>query len=146
MQPRELLKDVPLFRDLDEAELAAVEAIAEPANLVGGDTLFLAGAPADAVYVIGMGTIEARIDGRDEPIARFGSRQVVGAGAIIEPQERLISAHAVEVTRCLRLPLPALLALLDRQPSLAIKIHRNVARQFLHHTHELARELKRPYF
>ena len=66
MQHRELLKGASLFRDLTDAELESIVAIATPENLVGGDTLFLAGTAPDAIYVIGMGTVELRVADRDE--------------------------------------------------------------------------------
>jgi len=146
MHRGELLAKNPLFRDLTKEEIAAIDAISEPHEVVGGDTLFHAGAKADMLYVVLLGTLEMKAPGHEHRLARFGTGQIVGVGAFVEGGEYPSNVTAVEVTRLLRIPCAALRKLFAAEPAIELKFYRNAARDFAHHVKQMAVELDRPYF
>ena len=146
MNHQELLAATPIFRDLGPEDQKALAAICEPADLGPGDTLFNAGSPADAIYIVALGTIEMTFPGHDKRLARFGNGQIFGiAGQLLE-EGYPGTTVAVETTRLVKIPLAALQALLDRDPALAAKYYRGVARHLAFHGRGIAAELDRPYF
>src|SRR5688500_10190107 len=54
---RRALRGAALFSDLDAGTLAAVERAMAPIVLQGGEALFRAGDPSDAIYVVASGCL-----------------------------------------------------------------------------------------
>ena len=58
MQETPSLRDVPLFRHLDDEELEELEELLEPASFEAGETIFEEGGPEERLYVIIAGTVQ----------------------------------------------------------------------------------------
>lgn len=100
---RSLLAKVDLFSELDHDELAQVAGVVQLRQLEKDFTIFHAGDPADAVYVIASGKVKIVItstDGRDFILTVLGAGQVFGEMALLESAPRsaaVITASQVQV-------------------------------------------------
>jgi CRP/FNR family cyclic AMP-dependent transcriptional regulator len=90
MQGTPSLKDVPLFRHLNDEEREELEELLEPAGFEEGETLFEEGGPEEVLYVITSGTVEVHkgvLPGRRQHLATMGAPTVVGEmGLLTEPR------------------------------------------------------------
>ncbi|HEX3318771.1 MAG TPA: cyclic nucleotide-binding domain-containing protein, partial [Solirubrobacteraceae bacterium] len=96
-----LLRSVPLMAGLPEDELENLAALSAPFALRSGHVLFEEGDPAEAVFVIGSGEIEAvkRLPGdRALAAARLGRGTMLGEMAMIAGVPRVATARAVADT------------------------------------------------
>ncbi len=81
------LARTPLFRDLPEAELAAVAAAVKPEEHKRGSFVVREGEPGERLYFILAGRVEVRRDyapGRSEPVAEMGEGEVFGEIALLQ--------------------------------------------------------------
>ena len=98
-----LLSKVDLFSDLDHEELAHVAGVVQLRSLAKDETIFSAGDPADAVYIIATGKVKIVVtstDGRDFILTILGAGQVFGEMALLESAPRsaaVITASQVDV-------------------------------------------------
>jgi len=98
-----LLSKVDLFSDLDHEELAHVAGVVQLRSLAKDETIFNAGDPADAVYIIATGKVKIVVtstDGRDFILTILGAGQVFGEMALLESAPRsaaVITASQVDV-------------------------------------------------
>jgi CRP/FNR family transcriptional regulator, cyclic AMP receptor protein len=90
MQGTPSLRDVPLFRHLDDEELEELEGLLEPAGFEAGETIFEEGGPEERLYVITSGTVEVHktvLPGRRQHLATVEAPSVVGEmGLLTEPR------------------------------------------------------------
>src|ERR687893_3243710 len=98
MQGTPSLRDVPLFRHLNDEELEELEELLEPAGFEAGETIFEEGGPEERLYVITSGTVEvhkAVLPGRRQHLATIEAPTVVGEmGLLTDPR----AAASVEAT------------------------------------------------
>ncbi len=98
-----LLSKVDLFSDLDHEELAQVAGVVQLRSMAKDETIFNAGDPADAVYIIATGKVKIVVtstDGRDFILTILGAGQVFGEMALLESAPRsaaVITASQVDV-------------------------------------------------
>ncbi|RLE36691.1 MAG: Crp/Fnr family transcriptional regulator [Acidobacteria bacterium] len=98
-----LLSKVDLFSDLNHEELAHVAGVVQLRSLAKDETIFSAGDPADAVYIIATGKVKIVVtstDGRDFILTILGAGQVFGEMALLESAPRsaaVITASQVDV-------------------------------------------------
>lgn len=98
---RQLLAGIELFSELDEAELAKVSELAQIRSVAKDSTIFHAGDPADAVFVVASGKVKIVVtstDGKEFILTVLGAGQVFGEMALIESAPR--SASVITVTAC----------------------------------------------
>lgn len=90
MQGTPSLRDVPLFRHLNEEEREELEELLEPAGFEAGETIFEEGGPEERLYVITSGTVEVHkkvLPGRRQHLATIEAPSVVGEmGLLTEPR------------------------------------------------------------
>jgi CRP-like cAMP-binding protein len=122
-----------LLSTLQPHEAEAVLALATPVRLPAGTTLFELGGAASALFVIERGrvslTLPMRLDGREADllVEEKVAGQVVGWSAIIPPHRFTLKAAAAVDSELVAIPSDALLALFERQPSVAYRVTCNVA-------------------
>jgi len=114
MQGPPSLRDVPLFRHLNEEEREELEELLEPASFEAGETIFEEGGPEERLYVITSGTVEVHkmvIPGRRQHLATVEAPTVVGemgllteprAAASVEARTR-VEAHSIDRDRFLEM-------------------------------------------
>ena len=90
MQETPSLKDIPLFKHLDEEEREELEELLEPASFEEAEAIFDEGGPEERLYVITAGTVEVHkmvLPGRRQHLATIEAPTVVGEmGLLTEPR------------------------------------------------------------
>lgn len=120
-----LLSKVDLFSELDHEEMAQVAGVVQLRTLDKDTTIFNAGDPADAVYVVATGKVKIVVtstDGRDFILTILGAGQVFGEMALLESAPRsaaVITASRVEILTIHRKDFHSLLA---SAPSISRKL------------------------
>ena len=123
-----LLRSVHDFKSLDDESL--LEVVGASANLAyrAGSTIFEAGSPSDALYVILSGQI--RIFDRstaDEDVARLGRGDSFGEISLLRRTNHTKSAQAVEDSELMVVPRDSLEELLVSNDHLRIHIERRMS-------------------
>jgi len=98
---RQLLAGVELFSELDDGELAKVADLAQLRSVPKDTTIFHAGDPADAVFVVASGKVKIAVtstDGKEFILTVLGAGQVFGEMALLESAPR--SASVITITAC----------------------------------------------
>jgi CRP-like cAMP-binding protein len=94
-----VLRDVPLFGDLDERAVQAVAILAHEAAAKAGEVLMLEGEPGDAFFVIIDGTVRIERGGR--PIRSLSAGGYLGEIALVDRRPRTATATCVTDVRLL---------------------------------------------
>jgi CRP/FNR family cyclic AMP-dependent transcriptional regulator len=95
----QLLAGVELFSELDEEEMARVAKLAQIRSAPKDTTIFHAGDPADAVFIVANGKVKIVVtssDGKEFILTVLGAGQVFGEMALLESAPR--SASVITVT------------------------------------------------
>lgn len=104
----DLLSKVELFSELDEEGLTRVADVIQVRSLARDTTVFHAGDPADAFYIISSGKVKIIVtstDGKDFILTVLGAGQVFGEMALLEPAPRsatVITSTPAEILVLLR--------------------------------------------
>jgi CRP/FNR family transcriptional regulator, cyclic AMP receptor protein len=94
-----VLSALPLFRDLPPDQLARVAQVVHRQAFPSGTTIFTAGQPAEAVYILLSGTLKVHVeqlDGTDVIIDISGPGDVLGEMAVLDSVGRSASANTLE--------------------------------------------------
>lgn len=120
------IRNVPLFADLDDAQLEILIAATQRRALPVGHVLFERGSVADCWFLL----IEGAISVRDDDGERFLVRAVttVGELSVFTEEERRLSAVVVDPSVVLFLPRDALQQLLEKNGPLAFGLMRGLLR------------------
>lgn len=118
------LRAVPDFASLDEVIL--LEVVGASANLYwrAGNTVFEAGEPAEALYIVLSGRvgIVETVDGEQREVAEMGPGDYFGEHALLHETTHTKSAVTTEETELLVLPKDSFQPLLDAHPDLAERL------------------------
>jgi CRP/FNR family transcriptional regulator, cyclic AMP receptor protein len=121
----ELLRSVPLFADLEEAELERFSRVAVPRSFPAGTRVFHEGDRSDACYIVCDGSFRVtreHSDGRAITLATLGRGEVFGELAMLDGDTRSASAEALSDGELLALPATAVKGLLARHPEISVKL------------------------
>lgn len=97
-----------------------------------GETLFDEGAPGDRLYIVREGKIKLGhrcADGRENLLAVLGPHEILGELTLFDPGPRSTTATAVSPCRLLYLEHRDLMSFLDRNPSLAKQMLKELAQR-----------------
>src|ERR1700709_53968 len=103
----ELLRSVPLFADLEAAELERFSRVAVPRSFPAGTRVFHEGDRSDACYIVREGSFRVtreHSDGRAITLATLGPGEVFGELAMLDGDTRSASAEAPSDGALLALP------------------------------------------
>jgi CRP/FNR family cyclic AMP-dependent transcriptional regulator len=120
-----LLSANPFFASLGEEAVAALAGLCVTRSLEAGRTLFFQGDPGDALYAVRRGQVRILTetgDGRSTTLNLLGSGDVFGEVALLDGQPRTATAVAVEPTELFAILRRDLLALIERQPAIAVRL------------------------
>lgn len=130
MAPKRVLKECHVFEELDDSELERLAAICEPREYGAGATVFSAGSPADALYVVEQGKVALQME-LPGPGAQ-GSRRVTvdvvtrgevfGWSAAAVPHRYTLTAMCLEPTKVLAIDSARLGALLQGDYRIGFKV------------------------
>jgi CRP/FNR family transcriptional regulator, dissimilatory nitrate respiration regulator len=124
-----ILRLCPAFADLPSADLDAIAAISVMKFSAKGECLFLEGATAEGFYVLQQGAIKMyRVDtrGHEQIIHVFRPTESFAEEALISESGQVACACAVEASQLLLVQRAGFLALLRRQPELALCLLRSM--------------------
>ncbi|MGE0527004.1 MAG: cyclic nucleotide-binding domain-containing protein [Bdellovibrionales bacterium] len=127
---RSLLQNVYLFKTLSNTDLDGVSALCEAQTFSAGDTIFIKGEQAKALYLIKYGSIKIQQststgDALDVATLAMGSH--FGEMAFVDGEPRSASAVAVERTELVVLPYEKLSTFLSRNQDVAVNFYRELA-------------------
>jgi CRP/FNR family transcriptional regulator, cyclic AMP receptor protein len=122
-----VLRDVPLFADLDARSLQAVAILARERSLKAGDVLTLEGEPGDSFYVIVDGTV--RVEHGDRTVRSMTAGGFLGEIALVEGRARTATATCVTDCRLLEMRRHEFERLLDTMPEVRTRIQSAIARR-----------------
>jgi CRP-like cAMP-binding protein len=127
MTPDEL-REVPLFDAMSDAGLERLSASTAPIACEPGQVLALPGDPGSGMYVILDGTVSVEMRGGFHVELQQGN--FFGEIALLVPtSNRVARVRALTPVRCLSVPRDDFLALVETEPSLALKMLRELARR-----------------
>ena len=120
-----MLADVELFEHLNDDDRASLAEAIDVRELAAGDTLFKAGEPGEALYVVRSGEIELFIKdtaGQRIALALVGAGEMFGELALLDQGPRTATAIAMSDTELLELDRDDLLLLFQRSPAAALRL------------------------
>ena len=121
----ETLSRVPLFEELDAAELQALAGSMHKATVPAGATVTVEGGPGDGFFVIESGEAEVTIEGRPRATMRAGD--YFGEIALLLGSPRTATVTAASDLRCYALTPWDFRTLVEGSPSIAWKVMQSMA-------------------
>lgn len=127
---RTLLQNVYLFKTLTPDELGAVSEISKSQTFSAGDSIFLRGEPATAMYLIKFGSIkisQTTKSGDNLNVATLGTGSHFGEMPFVDGEARSATASASEQCELVLVPYDRLKQLLEKHPAMATKFYRELS-------------------
>jgi CRP/FNR family transcriptional regulator, cyclic AMP receptor protein len=127
---RSLLQNVYLFKGLTADEMGAVSELAKTQTYNTGDTIFIKGEPATAMYLIKHGSVKIQQttkSGDNLVVATLGTGSHFGEMAMVDSEPRSATASAGEMTEVIIIPYDKLKTLLEKNQNVAIKFYRELS-------------------
>ncbi|HXG76610.1 MAG TPA: cyclic nucleotide-binding domain-containing protein [Gaiellaceae bacterium] len=122
------LRAIPLFSDLSEAGLERLASVAGELRGEEGQVLALPGDPGSGMYVVVEGTVSVEMRGGWH--TELGPGNFFGEVALLVPEAtRVARVRAATPVRCVSIPREDFLALVESEPSLALKMLKELARR-----------------
>jgi len=124
-----LLRQVPLFQDIEPAKLKLLAFTSERMAFEPGQTMVQQGDSGDAAYLIlkGRADVLVKRGSRNIKVAEIGANAIVGEIAILCDVPRTATVKAVERLETLRIAKDHFLRMLTEYPEMAIQIMRVLA-------------------
>ncbi len=125
------LRDVPLFRHLNDEEREELEELLEPADFEAGETLFEEGGLEVRLYVITSGTVEVHkgvLPGRRQHLATMKAPTVVGEMGLLTEPRAAASVEARTPMEAYGIDRDSFLELLDADSPAACKVVYEIGR------------------
>lgn len=128
----DVLRQVELFGDLEDRVIEQLAQEFVEIHVPAECPIFQEGAPVDAFYVVGEGGVVVYRDAVGKPVqllARVGPAEFFGEFALFTQSESSISARTTEPSRILKIRKQSLLAFLDEQPAIALRLQMAAAKR-----------------
>ncbi|MGE5186252.1 MAG: cyclic nucleotide-binding domain-containing protein [Acidobacteriota bacterium] len=116
-----LLRQVPMFAELDAEDLEELAAVVEEKHVDAGTELFREGETGDAVYLIVRGRVRVLVaaGGAEKTIDDLGPGSCIGEMAVLDASPRSATVRALERTRALRVPAEGFRRVLADRPEMS---------------------------
>jgi voltage-gated potassium channel len=138
-----MISKVPLFAELDAAEISDVMELLRAQVAEPGEIIVREGDDAHSMYFIAAGEVEIALKGKKEPL-RLGAGQFFGEVAVLRRARRSATVVALARTNLLVLDAHDLHALMQRDPRVAERIEdvveKRVGRGAVPHRHKATQE------
>ena len=125
--PIEVLVRVPLFADLDEAELALLAEAMVERTFAAGEAVTVEGTVADGFFVVASGEAEVTVQG--QPRGAVGPGDYFGEIALLMGSERTATITARGELRCYGLAPADFQAIVEGNPTIAWKVMQSMAQR-----------------
>jgi CRP-like cAMP-binding protein len=129
---KDFLRRLPLFADLDDAQLERLAAMAREERHPGHQLLFSEGDPVDAFYLVRAGAVTVFRSARGRPMQILGRLEAggfFGEMGLLNRARRLASARTQGPTSLVRIAKDDLIELLADNPGLELKLRAEVIRR-----------------
>jgi CRP-like cAMP-binding protein len=120
MAHEEFVARVPIFAHCTAEEIAAITGVAQEGFFQPAQIIVTQGTPGQAFYLIVAGRVEILRDGVS--LGAFGPGDFFGEMSLLDQAPRSATIRALDTTQCLMLSSWDFKALLERHPSIAIKL------------------------
>ena len=143
MDKREVLRSIPLFRMINEADLTEIAELLIERRYLSRATIFEEGSVGEYMYVIREGQVKVSKmsdDGREKVLEMLGPGDFFGEMALLDRAPRSASVKATTDCVLLALSRNDFIALLRRNPEISLELVRELARR-LRETDEEVRGL-----
>jgi len=120
MAHEEFVARVPIFAHCTAEEIAAITEVAQEGFFQPGQIIVTQGTPGQAFYLIVAGRVEILRDGKS--LGAFGPGDFFGEMSLLDQAPRSATIRALDATQCLMLSSWDFKSLLERHPSIAIKL------------------------
>jgi uncharacterized membrane protein len=137
----EILRDVPLFSNMDNDELKVLAEQVELKDFAPHQRIFRIGDPADRAYIVMSGDVRVTVldeDKQEVLLQEPGPGEFFGFASMLEQTPHMAEAVAVKQSTCIEIDRHDLQALIQRKPHAILDILAFLGRQ-LHNAHQLAR-------
>ncbi len=120
MTHEEFLGRVPIFEHCTPEEIASLATVAQEHSYPAGQLIVTQGTPGQAFYLILSGRVGIERDG--SVLGAFGPGDFFGEMSLLDSAPRSATIRAIDDTACLMLSSWDFKGLLERTPSIAIKL------------------------
>ncbi len=132
--PEDILRRTPIFRLLEDGELAELASRLHRLNFAPGEYILRQGDPGDSMYFVVAGRVVISYkapDGAERQLASFESGEFFGEASLLTGESRTATATAASRVVCYRLDKAGLQRTMEQQPELAedmsvIMAHRQI--------------------
>lgn len=127
---RSLIQNVYLFKTFEPKELDAVGETGKVMQFQKGDTIFIKGEAANAMYLIKHGSIQIQqstASGDSLTVATLGTGSHFGEMPFVDGQNRSATAAAAEQTEVIVIPYDKLKLFLNQNKDAAVKFYRELS-------------------
>ncbi|WP_127849241.1 Crp/Fnr family transcriptional regulator [Lacticaseibacillus hulanensis] len=116
---------VPIFKNLDAGTITAIAQLVHEHNVAAGDTLFLAGTDADALYIVARGQVKVTQDtvsGREQMLRLLQAGDFDGEAVLFTKTEHNNNAIALTASQVCTISRSDFQQLLRQSPDLALNV------------------------
>jgi CRP-like cAMP-binding protein len=127
-----ILKMNPMFAELGADELARISGLCHVRHVATGEMLFRKGDAGDALFGVRRGQLRIETgasDGSRLTLHFVGPNELIGEVAVLDGLGRTADATAAEASELFELGRADFLALLEREPKIALKIIMQLCRR-----------------
>ncbi|MBI4334020.1 MAG: Crp/Fnr family transcriptional regulator [Chloroflexi bacterium] len=120
-----LLRQSPVFSDLEGGQLAELSALASERHLRAGQFLFFENDPVESWYVVASGMIKATKhspSGKDIVLAVYGPGETLANVVLFVGKPHICSGQAVSDTRVLEIKKNDFVSFLHRNPEMSFRV------------------------
>lgn len=139
----EILREMPLFRNVDQKQLKVVAMMGEALTYRAGERLFEKGDEGDSAYIVLGGEVDVLmpVNGGEQVVATLGKSEIFGELAVICDQPRSTAIAARSDLEVLRLERSVVMNLIREFPDISVELVRVLGRRLERTTRELSRVL-----
>ena len=135
------LRQVPLFRNVDDQKLRLLAFMSERVVFDSGESIVVEGDFGDAAFIILSGTADVVIAsaGGEQPVAQVGENDFVGEIAILIDVPRTATVRATSEVVALAVSKEHFFKLLNTFPDMAVEVMRALAHRLERTTREFGK-------
>ena len=140
----ELLRQVPIFSNIEPAQLKLLAFTSERLSFQKGQDLCVQGQPGDAAFIIIEGQADILVNtviGELKKVSEIGKHEIVGEIAILCDVPRTATVRATNDVIVLRISKDLFFRLLSEFPQMAIQILRELAARLEKTTSDLVKSM-----
>ena len=139
----EVLRNIPMFANVESAQLKLLAFTSERLTFAPGQDLFCRGDAGDAAYIIIGGEADVLVEqeGTEVAVATVGKNEIIGEIAILCDVPRTATVRAKSHVTALKIPKDLFFRMVAEFPQMAVEVMCELARRVHHTTTQLGEAL-----